>query len=206
MLDQLGAGSVLIIPHGFPESLRHLEEFGIYNVGMVTFRKDERGLAALRRWRAQCIEWCYDRVEGGRFADQAYLDDWPETLDGVVVVDQPGIGLGPWNASRYRYDTSANPVTVDERPLVFYHFHAFRSVGPRLYYDGLREYEPMPRRTRAALYHAYVTQLRQANLDVESLAPSAASLRAPVPFAWRGFLGLARRGHILYDIGGRVLG
>ena len=43
VFDELGDGSVLIVPHRFPEHLRHLEEFGVYNVGLLTFRNDPPG-------------------------------------------------------------------------------------------------------------------------------------------------------------------
>ena len=71
-------------------NLSHLEQFGRFNVGMVSFRNDVAGLACLSRWREKCIEWCYDRVEDGKFADQGYLDDWPTEHEGVVVLDMQG--------------------------------------------------------------------------------------------------------------------
>jgi len=143
--EALGQGSVLIIPHGFPEQLRDREQYGRYNVGLVAFRRDAAGLACLDRWRRRCIEWCYDRVEDGKFADQAYLDDWPEIHDGVVVLDRPGVGLAPWNFMRFSIDVAARPPTVDGQPLVFYHFHAFRHIGGPLYSDGLQGYGRMGR-------------------------------------------------------------
>src|SRR5262249_1819337 len=99
---ELGSGSVLIIPHRFPEHLKHAEAYGIYNVGLLCFRNDERGRACLTWWRERCLEWCHDRLEGERFADQGYLNDWPARFPGVVVLQHPGVNLAPWNVARYR--------------------------------------------------------------------------------------------------------
>ena len=206
VLDRMGDGSVAIIPHGFPESLSHLAMYGIYNVGMVAFRNDDRGVAVLERWRSQCLEWCYDRVENGRFADQAYLDDWPETLPGVVVVDEPGIGLGPWNAMRYSIDVSGPAILVNDRPLVFYHFHAFRAVASHVYYDGLLEYGGMPRSVRQRLYGDYIRELAVASRDASAGLPVAHAVRGVTSLRPRQFIGLLRRGRILLEVGGRVFG
>ena len=129
---------------------------------MVTFRNDVRGRRALERWRAQCLEWCYDRVEDGRFADQAYLDDWPDVLEGVIVVDTPGIGLGPWNASRFVIDVKGTEPRVDGAPLVFYHFHNFKSISPHLHNDGLLGYGSMSQAARRFLYGGDIRDLMAA--------------------------------------------
>ena len=99
----------------------------------VTIRNDERGLRALRWWRDRCIEWCYNKVEEGRFGDQKYLDDWPERFEGVKVLDGPGIGLAPWNCRNYeiRPRDPQGWICRDisdgaEGPLIFFHFHELR--------------------------------------------------------------------------------
>src|SRR6202795_4758463 len=50
-----------IIPHRFTKRLVDQRRFGIYNVGWVSVRRRDQGVAALRWWRESCIEWCYDR-------------------------------------------------------------------------------------------------------------------------------------------------
>ena len=80
-----------------PGALADQRRFGIYNVGWVSVRRRDDGIAALRWWRERCIEWCYDRVEGDRFADQRYLDRLPELFAGVHVIEHLGANLAPWN-------------------------------------------------------------------------------------------------------------
>src|SRR5581483_10359173 len=41
--------SILIIPHRYPEALKRLEEYGIFNVGLLSFRNDSAG--------TECLEW-----------------------------------------------------------------------------------------------------------------------------------------------------
>ncbi len=76
--------SVGITAHRYPVSLRSLEKWGRFNVGIQYFRRDAAGLAVLADWRARCLEWCHDRLEPDRFADQKYLDAWPERFGRAV--------------------------------------------------------------------------------------------------------------------------
>ena len=124
---ELGAGSVLIVPHRYTPLWQRLEEVsGIYNVEFLTFRRDERGLEALHWWRERCLEWCYCRAEDGKFGDQKYLDDWPTRFAGTHVLEHPGAGLAPWNVANYSLGSRNGSVLVDDRELVFYHFHSLR--------------------------------------------------------------------------------
>jgi hypothetical protein len=123
LFNELAENSIGIISHRFSAALRHMEEYGIFNVGWVTFRHDERALTCLRWWRERCLEWCYDRKEPGRFADQKYLDDWPRRFNGVTVLKQKGANVAPWNLSNYSYEEKEGSVLVDGQPLIFFHFH-----------------------------------------------------------------------------------
>lgn len=125
--DELGDDSVLIVPHRYaPRWKAHEPESGIYNVEFMTFRRDDRGQEALYWWRDRCLEWCYFRFEDGKMGDQKYLDDWPERFDGVHVLEHPGGGLAPWNVENYALARQNGSVLVDDRELVFYHYHSLR--------------------------------------------------------------------------------
>ncbi len=129
IFEEFNGHSVLIHGHRFSPALQNLETHGKYNVGLLCFRRDERGLEVLNWWRDRCNEWCYARVEDGKFGDQLYLNDWPERFEGVHVLEHIGAGVGPWNHQQYSYaQESDGRISVDGRPLVFYHFHAFTFV------------------------------------------------------------------------------
>ena len=124
---EFGDDSVLIVPHRYAGQWRQQEAaHGTYNVEFMTFRRDERGLEALGWWRDRCLEWCYCRVEDGKMGDQKYLDDWAERFAGVHVLEHPGAGLAPWNVERYELARQNGSVLVDDRDLVFYHYHSLR--------------------------------------------------------------------------------
>lgn len=153
--------SIAIIEHRFPPHLRHQEVYGIYNVGLLVVRRTEHGLTCLRWWRERCIEWCYDRVEDGRFADQKYLDDWPSRFEGVKVLQHKGAGLAPWNLSNYQLRLNKGQIMVDKDPLVFYHFHGLKALNRWLYDPNVTNYgHPMDWIVRKHIYALYIRELQ----------------------------------------------
>ena len=98
-----------IIPHHFTKRMAYRRRFGTYNVGWVSVRRCDEGIAALRWWRYCCIEWCYDFVEGDRFADQRYLDRLPGLFPNVHVVQHLGANLAPWNFADFVWSGATKP-------------------------------------------------------------------------------------------------
>lgn len=170
--DEIANHSIAIIEHRFPPSLRDREQYGIYNVGWLSFRRDEHAFACLRWWRERCIEWCYDRYEDGRFADQKYLDDWPERFRQVVVLQHKGADLAPWNWMNYHIFIQGESATVDDQPLIFYHFHRLKMLNWWLHDLGL-DYGTMPSVLRRWLYAPYIRALKEAWQCVYRMAPKA---------------------------------
>jgi hypothetical protein len=170
LFEEMGDASVLITPHRYaPEYAKH-EINGIYNVQFMTFRRDDRGLEALRWWHDRCIEWCYYRMEDGKLGDQKYLDDWPERFEGVHVLDHKGGGLAPWNATQYDVDERDGRIFVDEVPLVFFHYHRVT-----LRNRGRHDWRPpgyhVPRRTRRLVYRPYLAAVNEALAEIRAVAP-----------------------------------
>jgi len=126
MFSSLGRNSIGIIPHRFSPENAHLAENGIYNVGWLSFRRDESGLACLQWWRERCLEWCYLQHSEGRYADQKYLDQWPKLFKGVVEITLPGANLAMWNVGGHRLSRNGWGVKVNRHPLIFFHFHGLR--------------------------------------------------------------------------------
>ncbi len=174
--EEMRDASVAIIGHRFPPELRRPEEFGIYNVGWVSFKHDEHGLACLNWWRRQCIEWCYDRVEDGRFADQKYLDDWPTRFRNVVVLQHKGANLAPWNLANYNIHADDKGVWVDECSLIFFHFSGFKQITKWLYDPNLAGYKARAARlVRRMIFAPYINVC--ANLP-SAIFPSGINTKA----------------------------
>lgn len=189
VLNLLEGKSVLIVPHGFPPHLAHLSSHGTFNVGLVGFERGRAALGCLARWRRQCLDWCYDRVEGQRFADQGYLNDWPDTVEGTVVVDRPGVGLAPWNFMRYKLDFLPDPPTADADAVVFYHFQGLKQITANIWDTGLTGYGSMPSAVRRRLYGHYIQVVSKVAGEISQLAasqrlPIASTIRKQ-PRPWR---------------------
>ena len=154
-------GHVAIIAHRFTPSLQHLAIYGTYNVGWLTFRKSAEAYGCLLDWQAKCNEWCFDHVEGDRFADQKYLDAWPHQHPGIVVLDHPGANVALWNLERNSVRRHKRQLTVHGRPLIFYHFHGLSQINSRTFFTNTRIYDvSLNFIVRHSVYGAYMTLLR----------------------------------------------
>ena len=171
--QELDRGSVLLVGHRFPPCLRHLEDRGIYNVSLLSFRRDQVGLECLRWWRERCLEWCCDRVEDGRYADQKYLDDWPTRFSGVVVLQHKGAGLAPWNVGNYSLGSRDGHAFVDSQPLVFFHFHGPGQKGRWVYDPNLAGYGMHPSLLlKRYVYGPYIQELQETVRWVSTYVPA----------------------------------
>jgi hypothetical protein len=202
VFEELGDQSVLIIPHRFPPELAHLAIHGTFTVGMVSFRRDQAGMSVLDSWRADCIEWCYDQLVDGKFADQGYLNSWPKR-PGVHVLEYLGAGLGPWNAMRFRIDLTREPPTVDGMPLIFYHFQGVKDLGLGLWNLGFEGYGRMQRRLRSWLYGHYIDELRLGAREIQSngggsIASGRSMRYAGIPLGQ--LVRIARQGYVMFKL------
>lgn len=161
LFDEMGDRSILITPHRYPSNLQGQEVYGLFNVQYQSFRRDEAGLVCLERWRDQCLDWCYDRAEDGKYGDQAYLDEWP-TLYGerVAILQHRGGGVAPWNWSGTPITLQGDRVQVGGDPLIFYHFHGVKIFNPWFISNGLLDWGVMPWRQLRWFYIGYLRQLR----------------------------------------------
>lgn len=171
LFDEIGDASIAIIEHRFTERLKDREVNGRFCVEWDSFRRDEQGLACLSRWREQCIEWCYYRLEDGKMGDQKYLDEWPSRYPACHILMHPGAGIAPWNYAQYRFGHDAvGNITVDGAPLLFYHFHQFQLLENGKF-DRLSTFYTSERPEPAALYEVYEATLKQCLADVRTVVP-----------------------------------
>lgn len=114
---------VLITRHKYTPEYDQSSTSGIYCVQFMTFKNNENGLKVLNWWCDRCDEWCYNRMENGKFGDQKYLDDWMTRFDCCHELLHIGGGVAPWNIQQY--EVSEGP-KVDDIPVVFFHFHGLK--------------------------------------------------------------------------------
>jgi hypothetical protein len=165
-------GLVYLTPHRFSPHYRQLERTGRYNAGFLGFRRSPDTDACLRWWHARCLEWCHDRLEPGRYADQHYLDELPGRFPGVRELDRPVANVGPWNWSEHVLSGAAGDgrPLIDGEPIVFAHFH-----GVRVRRDGTLEWAPggylIGAQARRVLLPPYAAALRRAQERVVRVRP-----------------------------------
>jgi hypothetical protein len=141
---------VLITDHAYSPEHDQSENSGQYCVQFMTFTRDG-GESVRKWWEDRCIEWCFARVENGKFGDQKYLDDWPVRFDTKVhVLINKELILAPWNASRFPYGNS-----------IIWHFQGLRLIEDKQSFRvQLSEYS-IPETTLYYIYQAYIKDLKQ---------------------------------------------
>lgn len=156
--------STMLTEHRYHPDCDQSATSGTYCVQFMPFRSDARGMAALEWWQARCIEWCFNRMEDGKFGDQKYLDDWPTRFEGVHVLRHIGGGVAPWNVRNY---VVGEGPTVDGEQLVFYHFHALKwfTDGHFELADGYK----LPPGAHEYIYLPYLAALKRALEKVRSV-------------------------------------
>jgi len=175
IFDELGDNSILITEHRFSREYRKEEKLnGRYCVQFITFKNDEYGLGALIWWKNQCINWCYNRIENGKFGDQKYLDDWTTRFKKVHVLQHLGCGLAGWNISQYKfYKVNDDFYGLEKKSglrfdVVFYHFHYIRyytngklQLGARIISESAKEY----------FYRPYLKELDEIKQKIVKINP-----------------------------------
>jgi len=197
LLDEMKDASILITEHRYTKRYDKSKKSGKYCVQFICFRNDPRGMEALRWWRERCLEWCYARVEDGKFGDQKYLDDWTTRFPGVHVLEHLGGGVAPWNVQQYVPHEPDGRLRATERSsgrefdVIFYHFHYVRfytngliDLGRRLlsksvmrifYRPYLRELELMKKRVRQI----------DSSFDPHGAVEWRRTWKSPILYLWR---------------------
>jgi len=147
--EVLGDASIFITEHRFSNKLLDSIKYGRFNVQCQAFRNNNVALKCLNHWRSQCLEWCYDRLEDGKYADQKYLEEWPVLYgEEVVICKHPGIGVAPWNIVSIPMFIHDGDIFLGEYPIVFYHFAGFTMLTSNWVitgaHSGFRLFEHAP--------------------------------------------------------------
>jgi len=141
VFEEMGENSILISPHRFAPGLKHKEVYGLYNVSFQSFKNDNIGISCLEEWLKNCTDWCFDKLENGKFADQLYLDSWIEKYKNVWVISHQGAAVAPWNLSGSELKMKEGVLFVNDVPLLFYHFHGVKFLTESLVLHNLNEYD-----------------------------------------------------------------
>jgi len=170
-VEEVGKSSILAVEHRFPEGREHMAKgTGRFNVAFNVFRNNETGIKCLKRWREQCLEWCYWRLEDGKLGDQMYLDEWPDLYKKELVISKNlGVDAAPWNISQYKVSKKGSWVSINDFKLVCYHFHQFQILGPS-HFSRVLGYT-LPKDVIDFIYKPYESELKKQHKFVRSFDP-----------------------------------
>lgn len=187
VLEMIKRCSILIVPHDYSPEFKGHETSGKYNVGVMTFRADENGLSCLEWWRDRCLEWCYSRHEDGKMGDQAYLDEWPDRFQGVVISSHVGVNAAPWNVGQYPMTLSQDgQVVIADWPLVCYHFHGIKFCTQYIVF--IMGYNVrLSRICISSVYYPYLKNLNHVEKKLKEYGYDIPIRRSGIP--WRYILG-----------------
>lgn len=198
LFNELESNSVLITEHRYSSKYKKSEILsGKYCVQFITFKNDEKGLKVLNWWKDACIEWCYDKIEYGKFGDQKYLDDWPQRFEGVHVLKHPGGGIASWNIQNYEVQLKNNKLygtqkgVGDPFEIVFYHFHDIKFNKDKGLYHKI--FYIITTEQKKIIYEPYIDHLKSISLQINKLDESVKvindirKIKALEPFVVRLF-------------------
>lgn len=170
IFEEIGDSSIAIIEHRFISELNNRLVNGRFCVEWVTFRRDYEGMKCLARWREQCIDWCFYRLEDGKMGDQKYLDEWPGLYENCHIIENIGAGIAPWNYGGYEISNSDRGILICNEPLIFYHFHQFK-IGSKGKFERLSRFYSERWTVPDVVYIAYERRLNQIIERVEEYDP-----------------------------------
>lgn len=152
--------SIIIVEHGIKT-----QRFGKFNVGWLTFRNDVISKNCLNKWGENCINWCYDYVEGDKYADQKYLDKWPTNYQKIKVLS-PNYNVAPWNFDNKKVTIENKSIYINKNKLIFFHFHGL-ILFKHFFSSGFSIYnKKVGKQSIDYLYKPYISKLEFYNKKV----------------------------------------
>lgn len=140
IFKEIKNSDITIMPHRFPKHLEKLKEHGQFNVSWLTFNRSENSRLCLNWWMKSCLNWCYNRVEGDKYGDQKYLDQFPHMFNNVHIIENESCGIAPWNYEEYKFNYK----------IILFHYQSLRCLNrfmykmcfPSLNHSSLKKLKP----------------------------------------------------------------
>ncbi len=159
---------MIFVEHRFSPGYRDKIRFGKFNVSWNTFSKNALSQQALQWWCDRCLEWCYDRIEGEKFADQGYLTILERRFGGVHTLKYPGINIAEYNVENLELGFEHSIPIANKLPIIFWHMHCLLEKQNGDYVPILRE-DLIQHPVINWAYSKYVQRLNQITTKLESL-------------------------------------
>lgn len=151
---------LVLVPHNHSWwNKRRLSKYGYFNVGIVGLKSSQVGMRAADTWAKLVKQWCFDRAEGDKYADQKYLERLALTYPSQTEQPSREYHLAPWNSSFLRITRTEDGMIKirNRKSVVSFHFQGLRKSGSywilgHLPYFGLA--------SKSLINHVYVPYVR----------------------------------------------
>jgi hypothetical protein len=173
LVDEMGDKDIMITEHRYTKDYDVSDTHGIYCVQFMCVKNTEQGILVLKWWRERCIEWCYAKLENGKFGDQKYLDDWLTRFKGIHVLEHRGGGIAPWNVQQFEIENRDGKIMAKQKdtwasyPVIFFHFH-----GLKFYTNGFVSFcgslYELDKKVKEIFYVPYIKQLLKIENDLRN--------------------------------------
>ena len=161
--ELLNISSIILTPHNTKPISYKLRDIpnernilltGIFNGGFIALANDLNSHAFLAWWMERTYRKCFHDVEHGIFFDQKWLDLAIAYFDNVHILRDPTCNVAWWNIDYYKIDSNAENITINGKPMHFFHFSHFDPDNfSRI--DNLKKLEPNVSENLIHLFQAY---------------------------------------------------
>ncbi|MDD4834070.1 MAG: hypothetical protein PHC44_04980 [Lutispora sp.] len=168
IFQEMGLCSVLLTKERFKgQNIKLNNIYGIYNTGLMGFKRDKNAINFIKWYRKKCIEWCYNKIIPGKWSDQMYLNKIHEKFNWIRVSKNIGINVTAWNIQGCRIEKVNDDIYIDGKKLIFYHYSGFVYVNDEKF--ELCNYIDLQADVVKFIYIPYVSNYKQMTYYVNDL-------------------------------------
>jgi hypothetical protein len=128
--------------------------YGLFNVGWILFNfNNHETKEIVKKWSTQCLNSCSDipNLKKKLYADQKYLDSWPQQLKKIKILYPEYTCLSPWDKN--------NTIEENIESMISFHFHGLEIQNSYLI-SGFSKYnKKISNKIIRNIYRPYLLQL-----------------------------------------------
>ena len=128
--------------------------YGSFNVGWIFFNFNHHETKEiLKKWGTQCLNSCSDipNPKKNLYADQKYLDNWPQQLKKIKILYPEYTCLSPWDKN--------NAIEENIESMISFHFHGLE-IHNNYMVSGFSKYnKKISNKIMKNIYRPYLLQL-----------------------------------------------
>ncbi len=137
--------------------------YGLYNLGFIALRQHAETNRFLAWWKERTYAQGFIDVYNGIFVDQLPVNFVPLFFTGVVVLQDRGLNMAPWNLHERMLSLEDNRMIVNKTDwLKFYHFSSIVPGVQELPVFRYNRFTLHERPDLASLYNGYIEALQEA--------------------------------------------